>query len=173
MRIQATLPSGSSTPTITDIYSHIDYDADSQEERIQGSVFDPLTRVITNYTEYKDFKNSKSYMVTSAGCTVSQMNELMIPPCVAANFTIDRQYSLGPGVTVTAWEGSYLGSLWMNIHFIDFNCAPLSVHVYGQSPDGSYLLYSYQFGDVQLGHLSDPAPFDLPNSCKQGVQTVG
>ncbi|XP_045164649.2 uncharacterized protein LOC123528750 [Mercenaria mercenaria] len=177
MRIEATLPSGATAPVIEDIYSTIEYDADAKMERIQGHLLDPSTGLRSNYTEYKDFKHSKRYTVTSSGCKVEHLNELMIPPCVAANFTMLQQYTIGSGthaVSVTAWEGQYLGTLWMNVHFIDGTCATKSLTIYGPTPDNTALMFfSYQFANMKQGQVSGDDVFALPDSCKQASQTVG
>ncbi|XP_060557394.1 uncharacterized protein LOC132717836 [Ruditapes philippinarum] len=177
MRLQATLPTGATDPFIEDIYSTIEYDADAKMERITGHILDTSTGQRSEYTEYKDFKHSKRYTVTSSGCIVEPLNELMIVPCVAANFSMLQQYTIGSGahtVPVTSWEGPYLGSLWMNIHFVDGSCEPVSLQIYGPTPDNAAkLLYAYQFANMKQGHLSSNDVFTTPDSCKHASQTVG
>jgi hypothetical protein len=74
-------------------------------------------------------------------CNIDVFNVLFL-----ANFSMLQQYTIGSGahtVPVTSWEGPYLGSLWMNIHFVDGSCEPVSLQIYGPTPDnGDYFKHS-------------------------------
>ncbi|KAL4226402.1 hypothetical protein ACF0H5_014385 [Mactra antiquata] len=177
MRIEARLTTGATKPQIDDVYYTINYDANHGKEMSNGYILNPITGHREHYTEYKDYNLNKKYTVNSSGCAVEDLNELMIPSCIAANYTLHRHYRLGNGqhsVGVTSWEGVYLGTLWLNIHFIDDgHCTPMALNIYGPTPDNAKeLLNTYIFSDVQLDQFSSKEPFTLPQSCNHD-QDVG
>ncbi|KAH3819950.1 uncharacterized protein LOC127881684 [Dreissena polymorpha] len=176
--LTAVLTAGSTLPVINDDVIELTYDFTRQQTRQEGqTLIDPATGARANFTVYNDYKNHQTYTIKGGVCTQTALNQPLVPPCITANFTYGGTYRVGSSASntqVQIWSGTYLGTLWMNTHVSDQNCAPVSVNFFGDAPDGSAkLLTSYQFLDVRSDVTLHESDFRRPDECKHVDAPVG
>ncbi|XP_052782258.1 uncharacterized protein LOC128218592 [Mya arenaria] len=167
-------PPGAVEPYITDQTLDLDFDYDRKIQKMVISGYNLLHPEYTFQTTiYNDYKHSKVYTLFNGTCTMADLAEAQIAPCIPDDFTTNGMpVTIGTGSNtkmLTFYSGVQNGAS-MTFSF-DEHCTPITFSSMGDLPDGTKFLYQATFANI--GPLRSADAFDLPDACKHAVAASG
>ncbi|XP_045164172.2 uncharacterized protein LOC123528486 [Mercenaria mercenaria] len=173
----ASLPHGSSTPTVDINTFLLEYDRDMKMEKITGTIYKDVGGVnetAHNYTVVNDYGNGKSYNFgVYAGtkyCEITQTDPKdMMKGCIPSSYNFTGSFTLGSGsnsVQINSFDGIEDNMHW-SMQATVHECTPVAYSGYGMKKDGSNVRTSGYFVDFVQNATFSAGTFALPDSCKK------
>ncbi|KAL3877123.1 hypothetical protein ACJMK2_034876 [Sinanodonta woodiana] len=174
MEVGASLPLGSSTPTILDATNEISYDFDEKLMWLNRSQVNPVNGNRETIIILRRYHESKEYIVQNGQCYSQTINpDSLTPPCVPDSFHYGGSFTIGSGtnsVNVNNWRGNINGTTFaINVQASD--CTPVSESLYGIIEQANTVM-TYVFANLKPT-LAHPDRFHQQAVCAHAIPIHG